>query len=958
MKKRAAYFAVYTLIFMALACHIFYVFHENGRSFIWDRDGLYQTYTTMVYFSEYWKEFFRNLWIKHEFILPMVDLRVGLGSDVMTTLNHYGFGDPLLIFSIPVSEAHMEQCYAFLAVLRYYLAGAAFSAYCFYMKRRELPTLVGALCYAFCGFALYAGVRHPYFLNSMWYFPLMLCGVEQVFRRRKGVLLVFVTAVAACSNFYFLYLLTFLTFLYAMVRFACLERERNGKNFFYIIKNGCGCYFLGIGLGAVFLLPGILAFLGNARGGIKERGVESLLHYGLDFYNQMLAGVFAPEFTASYWTILSLAPMAAFGIVLVFTAGRRRDRWLRAMFAVLTLLLLIPAGGLFLNGFSYVSNRWIYGYAFFLSFAAVRGLELLPFMGFVRALWPGLLLPAVGLAAWKNGGFFDRLTIQALWLAALTYLLFVLYAAFRHVRRGRKVWHRRLFYGACGSILAVSAAAVSVNARALYSPEHGDYVSEFHPSGQALAILGEGAELEAASLGDEGVYRVDGDSIDVVNNGMVYDLNTTGGFFSIVSDDIFQYMKAMEVDDIKFPNWYYGFGGRAALNTLAAVKYYGNNAGTALAVPYGYEPVGGSGSLYENTLALPLAYTYDRVMDRMEFMMLPAVRRQEAMMQAAVLDGIESTETAKSAEPETGSAGQSGDGMSASAGKTTDVSGSTGKAAGVEKIHGVEKVDGAALQYDAEELPWTISSMENMTWNQETGELIVEDAGGGDLYLEFEGKPDSETYLRFGNYDINGSGYELLTVSVECGDAYWKKFYEASTMSVWYGDLHNFIVNLGWRQEARTKVHILFPFEGAFRLDSLKLFSVPMDSYGHFMRERSAERFEDCAVRGNQVSGNISVDAPRMLVFAIPYSEGWSARVDGEETPVYKANLMFMAVPLEAGRHTVELSYCTPGIRAGAAISGLCAAIFVVFLLWGGRALPWTAPVHRERGASRGKRRR
>ena len=95
-----------------------------------------------------------------------------------------------------------------------------------------------------------------------------------------------------------------------------------------------------------------------------------------------------------------------------------------------------------------------------------------------------------------------------------------------------------------------------------------------------------------------------------------------------------------------------------------------------------------------------------------------------------------------------------------------------------------------------------------------------------------------------------------------------------------------------------------------------------------------------------------------MLVFAIPYSEGWSAKVDGEETPVYKANLMFMAVPLEAGLHTVELSYCTPGIRAGAAISGLCAAIFVVFLLWGGRALPWTAPVHRERGASRGKRRR
>ncbi len=153
-------------------------------------------------------------------------------------------------------------------------------------------------------------------------------------------------------------------------------------------------------------------------------------------------------------------------------------------------------------------------------------------------------------------------------------------------------------------------------------------------------------------------------------------------------------------------------------------------------------------------------------------------------------------------------------------------------------------------------------------------------------------------------------------------------------------------------------MHILFPFEGTFKLDSLKLFSVLMDSYEHFMRERGAERFEDCAVRGNQVSGNISVDAPRMLVFAIPYSEGWSAKVDGEETPVYKANLMFMAVPLEAGLHTVELSYCTPGIRAGSChkralrrdIRGISAV--------GRPRASLEAPVHRERGASRGKRRR
>ena len=881
-----AYFAAYTLCFAALAALVFGVFHKNGFSMVWDRDGLNQTYTTMVYVSRYWKEFLENLWINHEFVLPMVDFRVSLGSDILTSLNHHGFGDPLLLLSVPAGEDSMEQCYAFLAVLRYYLAGAAFSVYCLYMKRKALPAMAGALAYAFCGYALYAGVRHPYFLNSMWYFPLMLVGVEQIFRGRKGLSLSVFTAVAALSNYYFLFMLTILTFVYALVRMAfggICRGEEGKRQAVSILCRGCGYYFLGLGMGAALLIPNILAFFGNARS-ITISGVASLLHYDMDFYRQMVAGLMLPEFTANYWTVLCLAPMTVFGCALVFTAGKREDKWLKWLLAVMAVMLLVPAGGYFMNGMSYVTNRWIYGFAFVMALMAVRGMELLPEITAKHLILPAVLLAASCFAAWWSGNFSDSMAVAAAVLGTVNFLLLVIFAAASGAGERTVPPAGVSLLGA--AVLAVTAGAVLVNARALYSPGHGNYVSEFWEEGQCMTALSRSAECRAPKPGEGEIFRTSGDAHSSPNNGMVMDFYGTDGYFSIVSEHIFNYMKAMEVDDMMFPNWYYGFGGRAALDALAAVKYFGNNSGTALAAPYGYADLGKGDGVWENTMALPLAFTYDQAVRESEFMELPAVRKQELMMQAAVL-------------ADEGSAAAGGEGLMVSAN---------------------------VLEYDAAELPWTVASMKNVNWDQETGVLTVNE-GGGDLYLSFEGRENAETYLRFGNYNINDSGYELLTVNVECGDAYWKKFYEASTKSVWYGNVHNFIVSLGWRQEARDSVHINFPYPGTFRLDELQIFSVPMESYERFMRERGAGGAENVTLEENRVRAEVSADRQKLLYFSIPYSKGWKALVDGEPAKVLRSNIMFSAVEIPAGDHEVELVYRTPGFFPGAAISAVCLAV-------------------------------
>jgi uncharacterized membrane protein YfhO len=67
----------------------------------------------------------------------------------------------------------------------------------------------------------------------------------------------------------------------------------------------------------------------------------------------------------------------------------------------------------------------------------------------------------------------------------------------------------------------------------------------------------------------------------------------------------------------------------------------------------------------------------------------------------------------------------------------------------------------------------------------------------------------------------------------------------------------------------------------------------------------------------DHISGDISPTKAGILVFSIPYSRGWSLKLDGKETPMIRANFGMLATPVQAGAHTVELDFRLPGRREG-----------------------------------------
>lgn len=81
-------------------------------------------------------------------------------------------------------------------------------------------------------------------------------------------------------------------------------------------------------------------------------------------------------------------------------------------------------------------------------------------------------------------------------------------------------------------------------------------------------------------------------------------------------------------------------------------------------------------------------------------------------------------------------------------------------------------------------------------------------------------------------------------------------------------------------------------------------------------------------------SVEVLVDAPRegFLVLSDVDLPGWSAEVDGEEAEIERANGFARAVRVAAGQHTVRFEYTPAGLKAGAAISALTAALCLLAL--------------------------
>ncbi|MBR3948901.1 MAG: YfhO family protein [Clostridia bacterium] len=84
----------------------------------------------------------------------------------------------------------------------------------------------------------------------------------------------------------------------------------------------------------------------------------------------------------------------------------------------------------------------------------------------------------------------------------------------------------------------------------------------------------------------------------------------------------------------------------------------------------------------------------------------------------------------------------------------------------------------------------------------------------------------------------------------------------------------------------------------------------------------------------DDIKGTVKAEKDGVMLFSIPYDEGWSVTLDGESVATQKAAGYLLCFEISEGEHEVELSYTVPGIKEGAIISIFSMLIFVVLVLY------------------------
>ncbi len=74
-------------------------------------------------------------------------------------------------------------------------------------------------------------------------------------------------------------------------------------------------------------------------------------------------------------------------------------------------------------------------------------------------------------------------------------------------------------------------------------------------------------------------------------------------------------------------------------------------------------------------------------------------------------------------------------------------------------------------------------------------------------------------------------------------------------------------------------------------------------------------------LRREEVVLEVNAFAPAYLFVADPYYPGWRAFVDGEAAPIYRANYLFRAVPVQPGIHEVVIRFQPWSVALGGLIS-------------------------------------
>lgn len=574
-----------------------------------------------------------------------------LGANFIGSYSFYLLGSPFFWLTIPFPSHAVPYLMGPLLILKFGCASLTSFTYLRRYVRREEYALIGALLYAFSGFAVY-NIFFNHFLEPIVFFPLMLWALDEyMYKRRRGV---FAVAVFLCCfvNYYFFVGQVFFTLLYFFVRIFSKNWKIGARDFLLLFCEAV----LGVVGSGVLLVPSVLAVLQNNRLNDYPNGWSALLYDANQRYVHILECFFfppdipaRPNFTpksdAKWASLGAWLPLFGMTGVIAFLQSRK-SHWLKRLILILFLCAFIPV----LNAAFQLFNmayyaRWFYMLILMLAMATVLALE------YGKADWkrairwtlgitlgiaiPIGLMPSTSKAS--NGtttvsyGLEDYPTRFWSYVAIALLSLALLVIVFRVCRNNLKNFFKTTIAGI--ALISVIYAAFFITLGKTQSYSDQDWIIPYS--------LNQGSEIDLPGTKTSRCDVYDG----MDNQAMFWQLPTIQAFQSIVPGSIMDFYPTIGVsrDVASRPGTdCYGLRGltscRWLFDPISVGTNFESDSGQTLMPGWSYYATENGCKIYQNDYYIPMGFSYDYYITRSEYDKVSESDRSLVLLKAVVLD--------------------------------------------------------------------------------------------------------------------------------------------------------------------------------------------------------------------------------------------------------------------------------------------------------------------------------
>ena len=112
-------------------------------------------------------------------------------------------------------------------------------------------------------------------------------------------------------------------------------------------------------------------------------------------------------------------------------------------------------------------------------------------------------------------------------------------------------------------------------------------------------------------------------------------------------------------------------------------------------------------------------------------------------------------------------------------------------------------------------------------------------------------------------------------------------------------------------------------------LSDVMAYSLDYDKYLKFTKILSASSLDIVNYNSGYIEGLISITNDGHIFTSIPYSDGWTVKVDGKKVESYGVHDSLLAFDIEAGEHFITFEYTTKGLLIGSLLSVISIIILI-----------------------------